>query len=358
MVLILCVLVQGLQIDAHDTPNDDGTSITIVWQSDIPIESLVILRSNQASGPFDTLSVAKAGSSEYQDSAIDSGVGYFYKLLALIDGSEMESEIIGPVEARAQIFNTDRINILVTIIVLFAAIFWYILRARKEQLFIRKIPALTAMDDAIGRATEMGKPVLYVPGILDIDDPQTIASMSILSKVAEKTAEYGTTLYVPTARAMAMSMAQQVVKESATKVGRPDWYVADNIRYLTDDQFGYVSGVDGIMLRERPATNFYLGVFYAESLILAETGHSTGAIQIAGTAMPDQLPFFVAACDFTLLGEELYAASAYLSQEPVQLGSLKGQDFGKLLFIAVIVVGVIAGIIGWQFIYNWFITVH
>jgi hypothetical protein len=108
------------------------------------------------------------------------------------------------------------------------------------------------------------------------------------------------------------------------------------------------------MMREKPATNFYLGKFYAESLILAETGHSTGAIQIAGTALPDQLPFFVAACDFTLLGEELYAASAYLSQEPVQLGSLKGQDFGKLIFVIVIIVGVILLILGLNFYTHWF----
>lgn len=213
------------------------------------------------------------------------------------------------------------------------------------------------MEEAIGRATEMGKPVLYVPGIMDIDEPETIASMSILGRVAEKTAEYGTPLYVPTSKAMVMSMAQQVVKEAAIRVGRPDWFNIDNIRYLTDDQFGYVSAVDGIMVREKPATNFYLGKFYAESLILAETGFSTGAIQIAGTALPDQLPFFVAACDYTLIGEELYAVSAYLSQEPVQLGSLKGQDVGKLIFVIVIILGVIARIAGFDFVRNLFSTI-
>ena len=67
-----------------------------------------------------------------------------------------------------------------------------------------------------------------------------------------------------------------------------------------------------------------------------------GAIQIAGTARPAQLPFFIAACDFTLIGEELFAASAYLSGEPRQLGSLKGQDVGKGIAMVVIILGVIA----------------
>jgi hypothetical protein len=108
---------------------------------------------------------------------------------------------------------------------------------------------------------------------------------------------------------------------------------------VTDEQFGFVAHVDGVMLRRRPAACFYLGAFFAESLILAETGNSIGAIQIAGTAMPTQLPFFVAACDYTLIGEELFAASAYLSRDEKMLGSLKGQDIGKVIAMIFILVG-------------------
>ena len=95
------------------------------------------------------------------------------------------------------------------------------------------------------------------------------------------------------------------------------------------------------MLRERPATNFYMGMFYAESLILAETGFIAGSIQIAGTDQLIQIPFFVVACDYTLMGEELYAASAYLSQEPQQLGTLKAQDWGKVAAVALMIAGMI-----------------
>jgi len=118
------------------------------------------------------------------------------------------------------------------------------------------------------------------------------------------------------------------------------------IYYLTDEQFGYVAAVSGHMVREKPAACFYLGQFYAESLILAETGNSIGAIQIAGTAMPAQLPFFVAACDYTLIGEEFYAASAYLSGEPHQLGSLKGQDVGKSIVGVLVLIGCLLSTMG------------
>ena len=106
------------------------------------------------------------------------------------------------------------------------------------------------------------------------------------------------------------------------------------------------------MLREKTAAHFFLGSFYGESLILSETGFTTGAIQIAGTANVHQLPFFVVACDYTLIGEELYAASAYLSKEPNQLGSLKGQDFGKVLIIFLILAGTIMEIAGVHWLKN------
>ena len=237
------------------------------------------------------------------------------------------------------IFDSKKTVHLISLLLLIAAIGFYIVVARQRKLFIRKIAGLDAIDEAVGRATEMGRPVLYVPGLEDIDEIQTLASLSILSHVAKRTAEYDTEILVPTRRAVVMSTAQEVVKEAYTLAGRPDAFISDNIRYLTDDQFGFVAGVDGIMMREKPAANFYMGMFYGEALILAETGFATGAIQIAGTAAPSQLPFFVATCDYTLLGEELYAASAYLSQDPLQVGSLRGQDLGKAMIMGTMVAG-------------------
>lgn len=145
---------------------------------------------------------------------------------------------------------------------------------------------------------------------------------------------------------MVMVSCRETVKEAYANAGRPDAYNDNMIYYLTDDQFGYAAAVDGLFVREKPAAIFLQGHFFAESLILAETGNSIGAIQIAGTAAVAQLPFFVAACDYTLIGEEFFAASAYLSNDPRLLGSIKGQDVGKFLFLLAILVGVILATAG------------
>jgi hypothetical protein len=243
------------------------------------------------------------------------------------------------------------------VLILGSAILYYIVKAKTgEKLFIRKIAGLEAVDEAVGRATEMGKKIFYVPGIQDMNNVQTIAGVTILGRVARMAAQYDAKLDVPVSRSLVMVAARETVKEAYLDAGRPDAYNEDMVHYLTDDQFGYAAGVDGMFVRQKPATIFYMGAFFAESLILAETGNSIGAIQIAGTAMPAQLPFFIAACDYTLIGEELFAASAYLSREPRQLGSLKGQDVGKLFILVFAIGGILLATFGLYDISTWFLV--
>lgn len=256
------------------------------------------------------------------------------KRLLVLDGS---SGVLLAKENLNALFNSQRALNLLGVVTICLALLAYIYLAGKKKLFIRRIAGLEALDEAVGRATEMGKPVLYVTGLADVDDTQTLAALSILSHVAKRTAEYDTSILATTARAVTFSAAQEVVRDAFTIAGRPDSFTVESVQYISDDQFGYAAGVDGLMVREKPAANFYMGKFYAESLIFAETGYATGAIQIAGTAQANQLPFFVAACDYTLIGEELFAASAYLSGDPLQVGSLRGQDVGKAIVMIILV---------------------
>ncbi|MBX3373435.1 MAG: hypothetical protein KF817_06345 [Phycisphaeraceae bacterium] len=227
------------------------------------------------------------------------------------------------------------------------AVVAFILIARSGRpLRVRRIAGLEAIDEAVGRATEMGRSVLFVPGIQDMNEMQTIAGITVLSRVAKTAAEYDARVEVPTARSLVMTTARETVQAAFLAAGRPDAYNEDLIYYVTDEQFGYVAYLSGMMVREKPAACIYMGMFYAESLILAETGNSIGAIQVAGTAQPAQLPFFVAACDYTLIGEEFFAASAYLSGSAEELGSLKGQDVGKIIVAVVLVIGVVLATAG------------
>ncbi len=349
------------EIRVSDTPNDAGNSITITWKrspDDIAdpgrFDGYDILRSKSPLGPFELVLSVPGGGNENNplyktclDNNTEDGIDYYYAIDSKAFGTTSRAISQRPAKSSQQWFNTDLVNMLIAVIFLSAAILYYIAGAKSgKKLYIRKIAGLEAVDEAVGRATEMGRKIFFIPGTQDMDNVQTIAGLTILGRVAKVAAEYEAKIDVPVSRSLVMVTAREVVKEAYYNAGRPDSYSDDMVYYLTDDQFGYAAGIDGLVVRQKPATIFYQGAFYAESLILAETGNSIGAIQIAGTAMPSQLPFFVAACDYTLIGEELFAASAYLSHEPKLLGSLKGQDLGKLAIILAIVVGLVIQLSG------------
>lgn len=220
-------------------------------------------------------------------------------------------------------------------------ILWKIYSARRgRDLFIRRIPGLSVLDEAVGRATEMGRPMLYAPGLSGLDIIG-LQSMSIMSHIIKRAANYSTRVIVPLCDPILYTVAEEVARDAYTTQGVPEQFVPEDIRYLTNEQFAWASGVVGILHREKVATAFYFGYYYAEALILTENGQIAGALQVAGTPAITQIPFFLASCDYTIIGDEYYAASAYLSREPTLLGSLVGQDYGKLLMIGLVMLGVV-----------------
>jgi hypothetical protein len=341
---------------AYDAPNDEGGKIVVEWQvspddTGSAIAGYEVHRSESVDGEYEYRGFAARGTSSYTDRVEDKTAHYYrVKVRGRLLGDSEFSQASQPATPSVQLFHTGRVNVLLGLVVFCLLVAFFTVSARRgKDLFVRKIAGLQAVEEAVGRATEMGRPILYVPGLSTPADVATIASINILSQVAKKTAQYDTRLIVPNRNAIVMSIAHEVVKEAHATVGRPDSFRSEDVFYVTDSQFGYAAAVNGIMVREKPATNFFLGMFWAESLILAETGASTGAIQIAGTDAITQLPFFIAACDYTLIGEELYAASAYLSREPKLLGSLKAQDWSKVIVTCLMVAGVVFTVLGYTF---------
>ncbi len=336
---LLASEIEGLR--AYDTPGDGGESVTLEWEGG-PEAFVSILRSESRGGPFEEVGNAFGSDGTYQD-YVEAGIAYYYQISYQVGTEGYLTAEVGPAVAKSNWFRFFRLNALILAVLMFALVLYYINAAKRgKQLYIRRISGISAIDEAVGRATEMGKKIMYIPGIMSISDIQTIASLSILSHVAKQTAVYGADIEVPNKDPLTFSAARETVKQAYMEAGRPDQFREEMVTYITYDQFAYAAAVTGKMVREKPATNFLIGYFFAESLILAETGQSAGAIQIAGTAAPTQLPFFVTTCDYTLMGEELYAASAYLSREPILMGSIKAQDIAKAVIIITIAVGIVA----------------
>ena len=223
-------------------------------------------------------------------------------------------------------------------------------KAKKELPRFRRLTGLDALPEMVGRAAEMERPLHFTTGLGDLTStvaPQLVAGLAVLAYVAELCANYGVKMIYSVYQAQVMPIATELMKDAYTKAGKPEEFIPeDQVRYLSGEQFAYASAVQGIAERERPAANIMIGPFYAESMLFAETFNRIGSIQLAGTARGYQIPFFAVICDYLLIGEEIYAAGAYLSKDHLTSGTIMGQDYGKILALILMILGVIATTFG------------
>lgn len=239
---------------------------------------------------------------------------------------------------------TQRIPELTAIVLVIAATFlagWIV--KRKGMPSLRRLPPLDAIPDAIGRATETGTPVVYITGWGgDMGRPTTMASMQILSHLSQRAAEYNCRLIFPSHDPVIATVAEDTIAQAASLAGRPEWKNSTESTFLTQSQFGYSAAIEGLVARERPGAVMLLGTFEGEALILAEAAHQSGAVTISGTDSTIQLSFFLVACDYTLIGEELFAASSMVSRDPRAAASIWAQDWLKYATLAVLLIGAVS----------------
>lgn len=226
------------------------------------------------------------------------------------------------------------------VLLIISAIITFSIKRGKLDLKIKKIAAIDALDEAVGRAAEMGRPVHFSTGGGNLSDDaamQTVAGLSILRALAQKTAQYNVglvcTIYAPEVQAL----TEDIVRTAYVAEGKADRYTPNMVRFISDQQGAYMAGTCSVLANEKVAASILAGAWFYEAWPVAETGALLGAFQIGGTARMAQLPTFVASCNYVFLGEEMFVAGAYLAKDPGLLGSIQGQDIAKLVILALVV---------------------
>lgn len=239
------------------------------------------------------------------------------------------------------------------ILVLFCAIVYVTVRIAKTGKMpgIRKLPALDAIEEAVGRAAEMGKGVFFnsgqsAGGLSTIEAPIVGAAMALLGHTARLTARYGVDLSYFLGPVDTIPVAQDVIRTAYVQEGMEEAYKPTMVRWLSDQQMAYSTGIMGAFLREKPAAHIMMGGFWFESILLGEAGKMAGAFTVGGTPRQGQVYFLVAICDYVLIGDEYYAAEAYLTKDPDQVGTIWGEDYIKVIIMFLLLAGSFLQVLG------------
>ena len=148
---------------------------------------------------------------------------------------------------------------------------------------IYKVAGLEAMDEAIGRCTEMGKPVHFSPGIGDLQN-RSDARRHVYPRIrGQAVALVMIRISSPPTGTSSSTLSEEIVKQSYAGVGKKRTASSP----ITSAGSRTTSSPTQPALpescsAEKPAANILVGAFWAESLIFAEVGSIAGAIQISG----------------------------------------------------------------------------
>ncbi|MCK4403591.1 MAG: fibronectin type III domain-containing protein, partial [candidate division Zixibacteria bacterium] len=180
-----------LDLEVKDTPDDGGGNLNLYWKPSPDdreeigdIDGYEIFRASRKDTTLKLVTLVSDNTTSFTDIGLESKGEYFYAIRAKKGNSYSPLVYSNFALPRINWFRTTRVNMLVLLLIFSASVLLYIRSAKGgKSLFIRKLAGLEAMEEAVGRATEMGKPVLFIPGISDLDEIQTIAGLSILGKV-------------------------------------------------------------------------------------------------------------------------------------------------------------------------------
>lgn len=225
-------------------------------------------------------------------------------------------------------------------------IIFFTMRVRAGRLpILRQIRAFETLKGLNGRAIEAGRNLhlsLGTGSVVNESTADTLAGLAILDYLAKQAATTGVPPTVSMADPTVMLYAQNMMQAAHAAAPEEAVEARRHIRWIAPQPAAYAAGVMNLMNIDQPAGDVLVGRFGDEYLLLGETAARNDDQHIGGTSDPNTLPFIYASANETLLGEEIYAAGAYLEKRPTHLGSLMAQDFVRWLIFFVILIGIIS----------------
>lgn len=218
------------------------------------------------------------------------------------------------------------------------------------RLSLRPIPGYDFLKQAITEAAESGQALHLSAGSGSLGtaaSAETLAGVNAVATVAGRAATAHVPVVLTTSSPVVLPLLQSAAEQAYAAAGAPADYEPTQVRFAGDDRNAYAVTVTDVLQHEGIGASMLMGALGDETLFIGERGLVSGATQVIGTASTRALPYALTTAKHVLIGEEIYAAGAYLSGRPVHKASLLTQDWLRLIIVAAIIAGVVAKTLGW-----------
>jgi len=227
--------------------------------------------------------------------------------------------------------------------------FLYLLKAGKKMPTMRAFPALSAVEDGVDRALEMGRPFMYMFGTMADLTGEFAAAVAacyeMMRFLAEKCYIKGVRfIAVPGLSPTVVPYIDAILREAALKVGKPEAYVMDrDLKYLGRS---YTTSLCSLIETEKPGTAATIGVIGGPDMAAWEVVLRNDALFIGGTHRLVQCGVVAVAADYAFICDEVYAACAAASGSRELSTTVLSGDFPKWALIGVVLIGIVLGLVG------------
>lgn len=251
------------------------------------------------------------------------------------------------------ILNANTYVALISLVAISIVTYWVMWQVdRGRKFFVRRIPGLDVLDEAIERTTELGGVVnSNIGDMADLSGVyvgQTIAGLEVLGYVAKKCAKLRTKLLCSIfgrsgSGGDMIAVQTEILHDSYAAEGREEDFSATQVRYLGGDFQAYENGIFDFYVREKVTTNVYIGAWAGKGGGQPQyIAKALGITNITGTVRLLALPQLAMSSDYFFIGEEIFAAGAELSQDPATTGTVALSDYFKYIALAILIIGNIA----------------
>jgi hypothetical protein len=248
--------------------------------------------------------------------------------------------------------NQQWIGILSLLIVIASALLvgvFAFLHRKKATITFREIPAFSRLRRAVGLSVEDGTRIHISIGrgaLTDSSGASAFAALNALERISEQTSLSDYPPVATSGNAAFTVLAQDSLKTAYQKAGAEDQFDVTAGRLTGLTPFSYAAGAMPVIRDEKVSVNIFLGHFGLEIALLTDTAERSNAFVVSGSDnLPAQAVLFASSPD-ALVGEELYATSAYIKPTPVHTASLQTQDILRWVIAAAILIGAALKVVG------------
>jgi len=205
----------------------------------------------------------------------------------------------------------------------------------------RSIPLFTSLRAQMGRAIESGRELhvsIGTGGIGGEDMATTLAGVGIVEYLADEAAASGIAPIITTADATALLLAEDTLRRPHIRQGDLGNYPPLSARLSALNATQYAAATMDYLARGNVLANVMSGVFGPEAALINHEANKHDLLHFNAAADPRALAVLMTSSDNLLIGEEMFAAKAYLQARPPHLASLRAADLARWI----IVIGIIA----------------